>query len=163
MTTTPTFQPPFLYFTYNIVLSFNVFWFWPLHGGNYIACGFLSFSSFATCLRSTRVVPVAVLWFTAAEHSIVQILYTLSFQSTVFICFNFLFIYLLERGDEREKERETQMWEKNGSVASHMCPNQGPNPQARHIPWLGMEPTTFHFTGQLTSNWATPIRAPVYY
>ena len=43
--------------------------------------------------------------------------------------FNFLiFIYLfIEMGRERERQGEE-------SVASHMCPNQRPVPQPRHVP-----------------------------
>ena len=35
-------------------------------------------------------------------------------------------------------------------------PNWVPGPQPRHVPWLGIEPATFWFTGQHSSHWATP-------
>ena len=76
------------------------------------------------------------------------------------------FIYLfLQRGEGREKERErnNNMREKHRSATSHTCPDQKPNRQPRHIPWLGIEPVTFHFVGQHPTNWATPARAWVFF
>ena len=32
------------------------------------------------------------------------------------------------------------------------------DPQPRHVPWLGIEPATLWFTGQLSIHWATPAR-----
>ena len=67
-----------------------------------------------------------------------------------------------EVGDrqERERGRETSMWERNHrSVASCTCPNWGLNPQPRHIPWPGIEPATFRFAGWHPTNWATLTRA----
>ena len=70
---------------------------------------------------------------------------------------NFLFkeefIYLfLERGEGREKNidvRENHRW-----LAS-----QGPNLQARHVPWPGINPMAFLFAGWCSTSWATPLRA----
>ena len=47
-----------------------------------------------------------------------------------------LFIYFLERGEGREKETERNIVvrEKHQSVASRTCPNQGLDPQPRHVP-----------------------------
>ena len=38
-------------------------------------------------------------------------------------------------------------------------PSWGPGPQPRHVPWPGIEPVTFRFTGQHSIHWATPARA----
>ena len=78
------------------------------------------------------------------------------------LAFTFLkdLIYLLlERGAGREKERERSIsvWER--LVASHKVPNQGPGLEPRHVPWLGIEPAAFQFTGQRSVHWATPTRA----
>ena len=62
------------------------------------------------------------------------------------------FIYLfLEKGEGREKERETSMC---GCLSC--TPNWGPGPQPRHVPCLGIELATLWFTGW---HWATPARA----
>ena len=45
------------------------------------------------------------------------------------------------------------------SVASHMHPTQGPNPQPRHVPRPGIKPAAFHSVGQCPTNRATPVRA----
>ena len=34
-----------------------------------------------------------------------------------------------------------------------------PGPQARHMPWLGVEPATVWFAGGYSIHWATPARA----
>ena len=68
------------------------------------------------------------------------------------------FIYLfLERGKGREEER----------ARTSMCgclsctPYWGPDPQPRHVPWLGTEPVTLWFTSLRSIHRATPGRAPV--
>ena len=60
------------------------------------------------------------------------------------------FTYLfLERGEGREKERETNInvWEKHQLVASCTHPDWGPGPQPRHVPWPRIKPATFLFAG----------------
>ena len=47
----------------------------------------------------------------------------------------------------REGEGEKPMWDRNWLAASCTCPNQGMNPQPRHVPPLGIKPTIFQFTG----------------
>ena len=66
------------------------------------------------------------------------------------------FIYLfLERRKGREKERE-----RNINVWLPLTgPHQGPGPQPRQVPWLGIEPVTLWFTGWRSIHWATPARA----
>ena len=65
------------------------------------------------------------------------------------------FIYLFwERREGRKKGRETSM------CGCFWCtPYWGPDPQPRHVPWLGIEPVTLWFTGQTSIHWATPDRA----
>ena len=61
----------------------------------------------------------------------------------------------MERGEGREKE-----WERNINVQlSLACPPWGPGLQPRHVPWQGIEPATFRFTGWHSIHWATPARA----
>ena len=57
-----------------------------------------------------------------------------------------------ERG--REKERETSMC---GCLLS--SPYRGLGSQPRHVPWLGIKPVTFWFTGWHSIHWAAPDRA----
>ena len=65
------------------------------------------------------------------------------------------FIYLfLERGEEREKERN-----RNISVWLPLTrPLLGTCLQPRHVPSLGIEPVTFQFIGRHSVHWATPAR-----
>ena len=57
---------------------------------------------------------------------------------------------ILERGEGREKERERNInvREKYGSVASQTRPDQGPNLQSKHVPWVGINTATLSHTGQ---------------
>ena len=60
------------------------------------------------------------------------------------------FIYLfLDTREEREKEgeRNIDVREKHRSIASRMCPAQGPNLKSRHVPWTGIEPAAFLSVG----------------
>ena len=69
--------------------------------------------------------------------------------------FILLFIYaFLERGEGKEKGRETSMC---GCLS---CTSYwGPGLQLRHVLWLGTEPATLWFRGQHSIHWATPARA----
>ena len=67
-----------------------------------------------------------------------------------FVCFND-FIYLLGRGEGRE--RNINVW------LPLTCPQQGPGPQPRHVPWLGIEPPTLWFAGKHSIHWVAPARA----
>ena len=78
----------------------------------------------------------------------------------------YIHIYLrfhlfLERGEGREKEREMNInvWEKHWSVASLLCPNQGRNPQPRHVSRPGTEPAIFPFAAQHPTHCATSVGA----
>ena len=39
------------------------------------------------------------------------------------------------------------------------APSQGPGPQPRHVPQVGIEPATLWFEGQYSIYWATPAKA----
>ena len=91
----------------------------------------------------------------------------LSFSGSLFLFFFYFkdFIYLFifrEMGREGEREREREklwcVWDTLTGCLSH-APNQGPGPQPRHVPWLGIELATFWFIGQHSIHWATPARA----
>ena len=72
-----------------------------------------------------------------------------------FFFFKILFIYFRQSRREKEKERNINVW------FPLECPLLGtwPGPQARHMPWLGIEPMTLWFAGQCSTHWATPARA----
>ena len=73
-----------------------------------------------------------------------------------------LFIYLLERGDRREKGRETiDLRKKYQLIASYTHPDHwlGLNLQLTHMPWPGIEPASLWFAGWCPTNWATRVRA----
>ena len=40
-------------------------------------------------------------------------------------------------------------------------PHQGPGPQPRHVPRLGIKPVTLCFTGWCSIHWTTPARAAI--
>ena len=68
--------------------------------------------------------------------------------------FLFFLKFILERGKGREEEEERNIhWEKHQRAweTSISClpqsPKQGPGPQPKHLPWLGIEPA------------ASPVRA----
>ena len=68
---------------------------------------------------------------------------------------SFLFIYLFifrERTREGERERNINVW----LPPAHL--HQGPSPQPRHVPWLGIELATRWLAGQHSIHWATPAR-----
>ena len=58
--------------------------------------------------------------------------------------FKILFIYFLEVGEGREKEKVRNI---DVLVASPMDSIRGLNPQPRHVPWPGIDPVTFPFVG----------------
>ena len=62
----------------------------------------------------------------------------------------------LERGEERERGRETSMCERNINWLLSHTPYWRPGPQPRHVPWLGIELANFWFAGQHSIHWAPP-------
>ena len=77
--------------------------------------------------------------------------------NTVFKFFKFIYLW---REGEREGEKHWCAIETLMGYLSH-TPNQGPGPQPRQVPWPGIEPVTFQFSGQCSAHWATPARAVV--
>ena len=65
------------------------------------------------------------------------------------------FNLFLDKGKGRKRGRETSM-----GCLLHI-PNWGPSLQPRHVPWLGIEPATFQFTGRCSNHWGTPAREPL--
>ena len=67
----------------------------------------------------------------------------------------------LERGEGKEKERErnTVVWERNIYQVSLAHPKRGPGLQPRHVLWPGIELATSQFAGCHSIHWATPARA----
>ena len=74
----------------------------------------------------------------------------ISFFSFLFKDFNFR-----EKGREGEREGEKHQC----GVASHATHYWGPDPWPRHVPRLGIEPTTLWFTGLCSIHRAMPARA----
>ena len=75
--------------------------------------------------------------------------------TSVSFFFKVLFIYFYREG---KRVREGVKHERNNQLpltGSHW----GPGPQPRHVPWLGIKPATFQFTGWPSIHWATPARA----
>ena len=70
--------------------------------------------------------------------------------SSLFFFFKILFIF-------RERGREGEKISMCGCLLHTL--NGGPGPQCKHMPWLGIEPATFQFTGRHSLHWATPARA----
>ena len=76
----------------------------------------------------------------------------MGYRGFVFGIFKKDFIYLfLERGEGREKERDTSMC---GCLSCAPCWGLSP----RHVPWLGIKLATLCFTGWHSIHWATPAR-----
>ena len=66
----------------------------------------------------------------------------------LFVCL-FIYLFILETGEVKEKERERNMdmKEKHQSVVSLACPDQEPNLKPRHVPQPEIKQTTFHWRG----------------
>ena len=67
-------------------------------------------------------------------------------------------------GREEESEGE-KLWCVRDTLTGCLShtPNQGPGPQLRHVPWLGIKPPTLWFAGQRSIHWATPVRVRACY
>ena len=121
---------------YKIVNHMELCSMWPFE------IDFLSFSIMS--LRAMRVVAVSS-FLLLSSMDIPQFVYPFSHWRT-FGLFPFLkkslFIFR-ERGKEGERLGETSM-----CGCPSCTPHQGPGPQPRYVPWLGIEPATLWFTGQ---------------
>ena len=71
---------------------------------------------------------------------------------SIFLLGFYLFIFR-EEGSQGERGEKHQF-----VVASH-APYWGPGPKPRHVPWLGIKPVTFWFTGLYSVHWAIPASA----
>ena len=67
----------------------------------------------------------------------------------MFVCICLIQGYTFFYSREGERERNIDVREKHQLVASHTHPNWGPNLQARYVPSLGIEPTTFLVYGMM--------------
>ena len=74
------------------------------------------------------------------------------FSLPLFIFKDFVY-FILERGGERKRGRETSMCD----CLSH-APYGGLDLQPKHVPWLGIEPVTPWFAGWRSIHSATPAR-----
>ena len=92
--------------------------------------------------------------------------YRISFQYFVlkfFLSFpEVIFSLLLERKGQQERKRSINVREKYQSVSPGTCPDQGPNPQSRHVPWPGSNPQPFSLWDDAPVNWATAAGASVF-
>ena len=80
---------------------------------------------------------------------------SLPYTERIFFCVSvalkkyILFIYFLERGEGREKDRERNINE--CVVVSHMPPHWGPGLQPRFVPRPGIQPANLWFAGYTQS------------
>ena len=56
-------------------------------------------------------------------------------------------LLILEREERRERERNIDVREKHGLVASQKCPDWGSNLHPTYVPWLRIKPQTFWCMG----------------
>ena len=88
---------------------------------------------------------------------------------TLFVCIKNFKYFSRERGREvgkegkegveRERERETSMWQKHWSVVSWVCLDRGPNPYLRHVPYQEWNPWTLGLWDDSLTNCTTLDRA----
>ena len=70
----------------------------------------------------------------------------------------YLFIFR-ERGREGEREGEKHWCARETLIGCLLhTSNWRSGPQLRHVPWLGIEPVTFHLAGPCPTRWTTPVR-----
>ena len=69
-------------------------------------------------------------------------------------------LFILDRGEGREKERarNIHVW----LPLTHPPPGTWLGLQPKHVPWLRIKPAALWFAGQCSIHWATPGRAQVY-
>ena len=125
----------------------NLVLIWTFH----LKCHMVCSSVILLCYR------VTCLWFyNKRGHYLCCTLYkelALAIFNIYSFTYLFLFIYL-ERKGRRKRGRETSMC---GCLSQ--APYCGPGLQPRHVPWLGIKPTTLWFTGQCSIHWPTHARA----
>ena len=78
--------------------------------------------------------------------------------SSLFFLKDSIHLYF-ETREGREKEGEKQLHKKETSISCFAhAPNWWFGLQPRHVPWSGIKPATFCFTGWPSTLWATPVR-----
>lgn len=72
------------------------------------------------------------------------------------------FIEFRKKKGENERGRGTHVREKHQLVAPILTPTLGQrsNPKPEYVPWMGIEPATFHVQDNTPSNWASQPRWP---
>ena len=84
-------------------------------------------------------------------------------QDYILLLFLKDFTYFREMGWEGEREGEQHQCAGGTSIGCLLhTPNWGPGLQPRHVPYLGIEPVTFWFTGRHLIHWATLARTGLY-
>ena len=82
-------------------------------------------------------------------------------QDRYFYLFTF-FLRERERGKEEEREEEEHQLARDILINSlSHAPIWGYGQQPWHVPWLGIKPATFWFTGQCSIHWVIPAKAIV--
>ena len=74
------------------------------------------------------------------------------FYSVTIVCIKDFIYLFLGRGERREKKI-------NVLQPFTRPPHWGPGLKPRHVPWLGIKPTTIWFVGWHSIHWAIPARA----
>ena len=62
------------------------------------------------------------------------------------------------KGEKHWCEKETLMWNRNINQLPLICPDQWPNLQPKHVPWLGNNPQPFGLWNNALTQWATLVR-----
>ena len=83
---------------------------------------------------------------------VIHLFMNLLVDSFFFPAFKIFYLFL-ERGEGRERGRETSVCD-----CLSCTPHWGPGLQLRHVPWLGIEPATLWFAGPPSIHWATPTK-----
>ena len=96
-------------------------------------------------------------------HTHIQMyMYIYTHKHTYIHIFKRYYLFL-ERGKEREKERENHWCARDTSMSCLLHdPTWVPGPQPRHVSRLGIEPVTFHFPGWHSIHWATHQQGHIY-
>ena len=80
--------------------------------------------------------------------------------STISFSFLRFYLFILERWEGREKEREKHQCARDTLIGCLWhAPNWGYGQRPRYVLWQGIEPVMFLFTGQRSVCWATPATA----
>ena len=75
-------------------------------------------------------------------YNINLLIFSLSLNLSLSLFFSKILIFERERKGRRKRGRETSMY-----ACLSWAPQWGPGPQFRHVPWLGIEPSSFWCAG----------------